>query len=131
MKRGSRGRRGKNVASISRPHLLALFSLRKTLSPAAANQSDKAFILLLINSIHLANQEEALRPELFTVSHMLSDWRTLLSAGPDVRGVRSESVKDAEHSVDIHDLLADAKLSYNKLGDPSRTNAFPSLPHVS
>lgn len=76
MKRGSRGRRGKNVVSISRPHLLALFSLRKTLSPAAANQSDKAFILLLINSIHLANQEEALRPELLTVSHMLSDWRT-------------------------------------------------------
>lgn len=76
MKRGSRGRRGKNVVSISRPHLLALFSLRKTLSPAAANQSDKAFILLLINSIHLANQDEALCPELLTVSHMLSDWRT-------------------------------------------------------
>lgn len=76
VKRGCRGRRGKNVVSISRPHLLALFSLRKTLSPAAANQSDKAFILLLINSIHLANQEEALRPELLTVSHMLSDWRT-------------------------------------------------------
>lgn len=76
MKRGSRGGKGRNVVSISRPHLLALFSLRKTLSPAAANQSDKAFILLLINSIHLANQEEALRPELLTVSHMLSDWRT-------------------------------------------------------
>lgn len=40
-------------------------------------------------------------------------------------------MKDAEHSVDIHELLADAKLSYNKLGDPLRTNAFPSLPHVS
>lgn len=76
MKRGSRGRKGRNVVSISRPHLLALFSLRKTLSTTAANQSDKAFILLLINSIHLANQEEALRPELLTVSHMLSDWRT-------------------------------------------------------
>lgn len=74
--RGSRGRRGRNVVSISRPHLLTLFSLRKTLSPAAANQSDKAFILLLINSIHLANQEEGLHPELLTPSHMSSGCRT-------------------------------------------------------
>lgn len=40
-------------------------------------------------------------------------------------------VKDAVHSVDTHDLLADAKLSYNKLGDPSRTNAFLLLLHIA
>lgn len=69
---GRRGRRDRNVVSISCPHLLTLFSLRTTLFSAAANQSDKAFILLLINSIHLANQVEAPHLKLLTVSHMLS-----------------------------------------------------------
>lgn len=68
-----RGRRDGNVFSISCPHLHALFSLRKTLSPAAANQGDKAFILPLINSIHLANQVEELRAGLLTLeSHAVS-----------------------------------------------------------
>lgn len=53
----------------SSPH--SIFT-QKTLSSAAANQSDKAFILLLINSIHLANQAEVLHLELLTVSHVVS-----------------------------------------------------------
>lgn len=71
-------RRDRNVVSISFRHLLVLFSLRKTLSSAAVNQRDKAFILLLINSIHLANQVDVLSPELLTRSRMLSVWSVCL-----------------------------------------------------
>lgn len=85
MTKGRRGRRDRNVASISCPHLLALFSLRKTLSLAAANQNDKAFILPLINSIHRAIRQ---RRCVFTLPHSESHLvivEDLLSAGPDVQ----------------------------------------------